>query len=75
VNSGRLEEKTRKFYGNGSRLLKTTPVADMRVNQITGDLAEQLKFPGSAANANCALRFPNHALLRDACYSRAVREI
>jgi hypothetical protein len=28
----------------------------MRVNQITADFAEQLKFPGSAANANCALR-------------------
>ena len=26
------------------------------MNQITGDGAEQLKFPGSAANANCALR-------------------
>ncbi len=47
---------TRKSYRNGWRLLKATPVADMRVNQITGDRAEQLKFPGSAANANCALR-------------------
>jgi integrase len=28
----------------------------LRVDQITGDCAEQLKFPGSAANANCALR-------------------
>jgi integrase len=28
----------------------------MRIDQITGDCAEQLKFPGSAANANCALR-------------------
>jgi hypothetical protein len=37
-------------------LLKGTPVAKMRVNEITGDGAEQLKFPGSAANANCALR-------------------
>ena len=27
-----------------------------RVDQITTDSAEQLKFPGSAANANCALR-------------------
>jgi len=26
------------------------------VNQITSDCAEQLKFPGLAANANCALR-------------------
>ena len=56
VNSGRLEEKTKKFYRNGWRRLKATPVAGLRVNQITGDFAEQLKFPGSAANANCALR-------------------
>jgi integrase len=56
VNSGRLEEKTKKFYRNGWRLLKVTSVAQVRVDQITGDFAEQLKFSGSAANANCALR-------------------
>jgi hypothetical protein len=28
----------------------------LRVDQITGDCAQQLKFPASAANANCALR-------------------
>jgi len=56
VNSSRLEEKTRKFYRNGWRLLKLTSVAMLIVDQITGDYAEQLKFPGSAANANCALR-------------------
>jgi len=47
VDGGRLEEKTKKFYRNGWRLLKATPVAGLRVNQITGDFAEQLKFPGS----------------------------
>ena len=56
VNNSRLEEKTRKFYRNGWRLLRATPVAVLRIDQITGDFAEQLKFPGSAANANCALR-------------------
>jgi integrase len=56
VNNGRLEEKTRKFYRNGWRLLKSTSVPVLRVDQITGDFIEQLKFPGSAANANCALR-------------------
>ena len=56
VDNSRLEEKTRKFYCNGWRLLKTTSVAAMRVDQITGDCAEQLSFPGSAANTNCALR-------------------
>ena len=47
---------TRKFYRNGWRLLKATPVVEVRVSQVTGDCAEQLKFPGSAANAKCALR-------------------
>jgi len=56
VNNSRLEEKTKKFYRNGWRLLKVTSVAVVRVNQITGDCAEQLTFPASAANANCALR-------------------
>lgn len=56
VNDSRLEEKTRKFYRNGWRLLKSTSVAVLRIDQITSDCAEQLKFPGSAANANCALR-------------------
>jgi integrase len=56
VDNGRLEEKTRKFYRNGWRLLKATTVAVVQVDQITGDCAEELKFSGSAANANCALR-------------------
>ena len=56
VDTARLEEMTRKFYRNGWRLLKATPVVEVKVNQITGDCAEQLNFPGSAANANCALR-------------------
>jgi integrase len=56
VNSGRLEEKTKKYYRNGWRLLKATTIAEMRLDQISGDSAEQLRFPGSSANANCALR-------------------
>jgi hypothetical protein len=56
VDSSRLEEMTKKFYRNGWRLLKTTVVADTRVDQVTGDCAERLNFTGSAANANCALR-------------------
>jgi hypothetical protein len=40
VADGRLEEKTKKFYRNGWRLLKATPVAGLRVNQITEDFAE-----------------------------------
>jgi hypothetical protein len=40
VEDGRLEKKTKKFYRNGWRLLKATPVAGLRVDQITGDFAE-----------------------------------
>jgi len=55
VKAGRLEEKTRKFYRNGWRLLKSTSVGMLRVDRITGDCAEQLKFHGSAAStAGCA---------------------
>jgi site-specific recombinase XerD len=56
VSDSRLEEKTRKFYRNGWRLLKSTFIVMLRIDQVTTDCAEQLKFPGSAANANCALR-------------------
>jgi hypothetical protein len=35
VSNSRLEEKTRKFYRNGWRLLKATSVAALRVDQIT----------------------------------------
>ncbi|HEY3616839.1 MAG TPA: site-specific integrase [Candidatus Sulfotelmatobacter sp.] len=56
VKDARLEEKTRKFYRNGWRLLTSTSVARLKIDHITGDCAEQLKFPGSPANANCALR-------------------
>jgi hypothetical protein len=44
VNDSRLEEKTRKFYRNGWRLLKSTSAAMLRVDQITGDCTEQSKF-------------------------------
>ena len=35
VENGRLEEKTKKSYRNGWRLLKATPVSHTRVDQIT----------------------------------------
>jgi integrase len=52
----RLEEKTRKYYRNGCRLLKATPIFGMRLNEITTEDAERVNFPGSAGNTNCALR-------------------
>jgi integrase len=56
LDEARLEEKTKKFYKNGCRLLKPTAVFNMRLSEITTEKAEVLKFPRSAANANCALR-------------------
>jgi integrase len=51
-----LEDKTRTYYRNGWRLLRTTAVVNVRLDEIAGDCIDRLKFHGSAANANCALR-------------------
>ena len=56
LSETRLEEKTRKYYRNGCRLLKATPIFGMRLNEITTEDAERVNFPGSSGNANCALR-------------------
>jgi integrase len=56
LGEARVEEKTRKYYRNGCRLLKETQVFGMRLTEITMEDAERLAFPGSAGNANCALR-------------------
>src|SRR5277367_4835405 len=52
----RLEDKTKTYYRDGWRLLKTPTVVNMRLNQITRDVIETLRFSGASANANCALR-------------------
>jgi len=51
-----LEDKTKTYYRDGWRLLKTTSISGMHLEQITRDAAEVLKFSGSSSNANCALR-------------------
>jgi integrase len=56
VGSGRLESDTRRYYRNGWRLLEKTKIAGSRMDQITRDEIEKLKFPGSASNGNNALR-------------------
>ena len=56
VDDARLENKTKKYYRNGWRLLKATAVGGVQLDQITSDCAERLNFAGSAANVNCALR-------------------
>lgn len=56
TGSAALANKTRKYYTNGWRLLCFTTIASMRLDQLTKDHVEALRFGGSAANANCALR-------------------
>ena len=56
VKTARLEVQSRRYYRNGWRLLETTSIAGMRLDRITADAAEALRFPGSPANANNALR-------------------
>jgi hypothetical protein len=56
VETGRLEDDSRRYYRNGWRLLEQTKIAAMRMDQITKDEVEKLEFPGSASNGNNALR-------------------
>jgi integrase len=56
VESAGLASKTRKYYANGWRLLSSTSIVGMRLDHITKDHVEVLRFGGSAANLNCALR-------------------
>ena len=56
VETGRLESDSRRHYRNGWRLLEQTKIAGMRMDLITKDEVEKLKFPGSASNGNNALR-------------------
>jgi integrase len=56
VEGARLEDKTKRYYRNGWRLLTLIAAAGIRLDQITSDYAERLNFGHSAANTNCALR-------------------
>lgn len=56
VEAARLADKTKTYYQDGWRLLQTTSILQLRLDSIDNDVAEQLSFSGSTANANCALR-------------------
>ena len=49
METGRLEDDSRRYYRNGWRLLEQTKIAAMRMDQITKDEVEKLEFPGSAS--------------------------
>jgi hypothetical protein len=56
VDSARLAEKSKAYYHDGWRLLSATPVTRLRLDLVTNEVAGTLRFEGSAANTNCALR-------------------
>ncbi len=56
VDNGRLEPETKRYYRNGWRLVKETPIAGMRMDRIKTDAVEALSFSGSPSNGNNALR-------------------
>jgi integrase len=56
VEDGRLESDSRRYYKNGWRLLDNAKIASRRLDKITQDDIEKLKFPGSPSNGNNALR-------------------
>lgn len=61
--AGHLAHKTALYYSNGVRLLAETPVWQLRLEQITGDVGARLQF-SSASNGNNALRTLRHMLHR-----------
>src|SRR5450631_3588003 len=54
-NTHSLEPKTKTYYKTGWRLLKDTPLADKRMNEITKADIETTNFPHSNYTANTAL--------------------
>jgi len=56
VQAAKLEAKTKTYYTDGWRLLSKTPLAPLRLDQITAEEIDKLTFSGAASNANCALR-------------------
>lgn len=56
VKTGRLEADSRRYYLNGWRLLKAKKIVGKRMDRISGEEIEALKFSGSPSNGNNALR-------------------
>jgi len=56
VNAAPLEPKTKAYYKTGWRLLSKTSLTGIRLDRISADEVEALRFPESPSNANCALR-------------------
>lgn len=56
LETSQLEPQSTRYYRNGLRMIQETRLAGMRLDQITTDEVEAVRFSGSPANANNALR-------------------
>jgi integrase len=56
LDNARLEDMTKIYYRNGWRLLRATAIVGMRLDQVTTDVVETLKFSGAPSHTNRALR-------------------
>jgi site-specific recombinase XerD len=56
VDNAKLADKSKRYLRDGWRLLDKTSIVKMRMDQITTEDINALKFPGSAYNVNCALK-------------------
>ena len=56
VEASQLEPKSKLYYRNGWRMIQETGLAGMRLDRVTTDEVEAVRFKGSPANANNALR-------------------
>jgi hypothetical protein len=74
VKTARLEFDTRRYYLNGWRLLQATSLSNARLDRITPDMVEALRFPGSPANGNNALRTLRR-MLNKARECKVIREV
>lgn len=56
VEASQLEPASKLYYRNGWRMIRETPLAGMQLDRITTDQAQAIRFEGSPANTNKALR-------------------
>jgi integrase len=56
IKNSQLDPDSKRYYQNGWRMLKSSPIADRSIASIKAAHAAMLEFPGSGSNANCALR-------------------
>ncbi|WP_158750361.1 site-specific integrase [Acidobacterium sp. S8] len=56
VGASSLAQQSKLYYQAGWRMLKSMPVADLRLDSITTSVADTLELKGTGSNQNCALR-------------------